>query len=361
MAAAYRMRLPRSDAAATRGDCMSKHLGRLAALAGLIAALWLVFRDNPGAVLELMRNAGAGLVLAALAHVLPMLANARDWQILIRRAQRPSFATMLHLVWIRESVNCMLPVLRVGGEVIAFRLLRRRGMRAATITASLVVDTQLTLISQLLFMTLGIGLLFMRAQSGAWRLAGDLALGLAVLTPLFVLFALVQHVNPFERLTRLLNRATSGQLTALIGKSAHIDQSIKLIWRQRSAVLRYLFIWQTLQCVGTAAELWIALHFLGANVSVIDALILETLIQALSSAAFFVPGSLGVQEGGFVLIGGVLGLDPATCLALAGARRIRDLLLYVPGLVAWQLAESPGKLPRHPASVLSTGPEASRH
>jgi uncharacterized membrane protein YbhN (UPF0104 family) len=56
-----------------------------------------------------------------------------------------------------------------------------------------------------------------------------------------------------------------------------------------------------------------------------------------------VPGGLGGQEGGFILLGGALGLDPATCLALAGARRIRDLLIFVPGLVAWQIAESSGK------------------
>jgi len=31
---------------------------------------------------------------------------------------------------------------------------------------------------------------------------------------------------------------------------------------------------------------------------------------------------------------------PATCLALAGARRIRVLLILVPGLFAWQIAES---------------------
>jgi hypothetical protein len=47
-----------------------------------------------------------------------------------------------------------------------------------------------------------------------------------------------------------------------------------------------------------------------------------------------------VQEGGFILVGGALGLDPSTCLALAAARRIRDLLVFVPGLIAWQFAES---------------------
>ena len=74
------------------GTGMMKHLGRVAALAGLIASLWLVWQDNPGAVLGALRAAGAGLLLAALAHVLPMLANACDWRSLIRGANRPVLA-----------------------------------------------------------------------------------------------------------------------------------------------------------------------------------------------------------------------------------------------------------------------------
>lgn len=219
-----------------------KHLGRLAALAGLVASLWLVLHDNPGSVLGLMRAAGAGLVLAGLVHVLPMLANARDWQTLIRGANRPSLAGMLQLVWVRESVNSMLPVARIGGEVVAFRLMRRRGLRGSTAAASLVGDMQLTLISQLMFTMVGIGFLFAHAESGTLRIAGDLAWGIVVLTPLLVLFSLVQHASPFERLTRMLNHATSGKLAALVGQSAQIDQAIKLIWRRRGVVLRYLFL-----------------------------------------------------------------------------------------------------------------------
>ncbi|MGH8782135.1 lysylphosphatidylglycerol synthase domain-containing protein [Paraburkholderia sp.] len=332
---------------------MTKHLGRIAALAGLVASLWLVLHDNPGAVLGLMRSAGAGLVLAGLVHVLPMLANARDWQTLIRGARRPDLIGMLRLVWIRESVNSMLPVARIGGEVVSFRLMRRHGLRGSTAAASLVVDMQLTLISQLMFTMGGIGFLFAHAASGTLRLAADLAWGIVALTPLLVLFALVQHASPFERLTRMLNHATSGKLATLVGQSAQIDQAIKLIWRRRGVVLRYLFFWQPVQCLATALEIWVALFFLGVHVSFVEAVVIESLIQAVSSAAFFVPGGLGVQEGGFILIGGALGLDPATCLALAGARRIRDLLIFVPGLFAWQFAESSDRMHTGLARVLS--------
>ncbi|QQC64601.1 flippase-like domain-containing protein [Paraburkholderia ginsengisoli] len=323
-----------------------KHLGRAAALLGLLLSLWLVWRDNPSAVFGALQAAGAGLVVAALAHVLPMIANACSWRSLIRGANRPGVVGMTHLVWVRESVNSMLPVARIGGEVVAFRMLKRWGVRPSTAVGSIVVDMQLTVISQLMFTMVGIGFLFMHAHSGTLRLAGQLAWGVVVLAPMLLLFALVQHANPFERITRALNRMTSGKLAELVGQSAQIDQSIKLIWRRRAAVLRYLFFWQTLQCLLTALEIWLALYFLGVRVTLVEALVIESLIQAISSAAFFVPGGLGVQEGGFILIGGALGLDPSTCLALAAARRIRDLLLFVPGLIAWQFAESPKRAAR---------------
>jgi putative membrane protein len=202
------------------------------------------------------------------------------------------------------------------------------------------VDMQLTVISQLIFTMVGIGFLFAHAHSGMLRVAGQLAWGVVVLTPLLILFALVQHASPFERMTRALNHITSGKLAALVGQSAQIDQAIKLIWRHRAVVLRYLFFWQPLQCFLTSLEIWLALYFLGARVSMVDAVVIESLIQAVSSAAFFVPGSLGVQEGGFILIGSAFGIDQSVCLALAGARRIRDLVIFVPGLVAWQFVES---------------------
>jgi putative membrane protein len=252
---------------------------------------------------------------------------------------------MLHLVWVRESVNSMLPVARIGGEVVSFRMLRRWGVRPSMAVGSIIVDMQLTVISQLLFTMVGIGFLFAHAHSDTLRLAGQLAWGVVVLTPLLVLFALVQHASPFERITRALNHMTSGKLAALVGQSAQIDQAIKLIWRRRGAVLRYLFFWQPLQCFFTSLEIWLALYFLGVQVTLVEAVVIESLIQAISSAAFFVPGGLGVQEGGFILIGGALGLDPSICLALAGARRIRDLVMFVPGLIAWQFAESSNRAP----------------
>jgi putative membrane protein len=284
-----------------------------------------------------------------------MLTNAWDWRTLIRAAQRPSLAAMVRLVWIRESINGLLPVARIGGEIVSFRMLVHAGVRPAPAAASLVVDMQLTLISQLVVALVATGYILDGASSGVAQFAGELAWGIAALAPILLMFALVQHTRPFERAARTLNRITSGKVYGLVGHSVRTDRSIMLIWRQRGTIARYLLIWQPLQCAGFALEIWIALRVLGSDATFAKALALEALIQVVSSVAFLVPGGLGVQEGGFVLIGGMLGVDAPTCLALAGARRLRDLLFYVPGLVFSQLPRA-----SHRAEIVNaTRPQAS--
>jgi glycosyltransferase 2 family protein len=322
------------------GGRAMRYVGRAAAAAGLLIALWLVSRDDPDAVLSLVRTAAAGLVVAALAHVLHMLANARAWQTLMLDPPVPRYRALLGMIWIRESINGLLPVVRIGGDLISFRLLLKRGFSTAMSAGSLIVDMQLTVISQLLFAAAGIAYLFANVQSDALRMVSHLAWGLLLIAPAFAIFALIQHANPFERMMRVLDRIASGKLAELVGKSADIDETIKRTWRRPALVLRYLLIWQPLQAIGTSLEIWLALYFFDTPVSFAEAFVIDSLVQVVASAAFFVPAALGVQEGGFLLIGGMLGLEPATCLALAGARRVRDLVIFVPGMLAWQIAES---------------------
>jgi glycosyltransferase 2 family protein len=341
------------------GGRAMRYLGRSAAAAGLLIALWLVSRDDPDAVMSLVRTAGVGLVVAALAHVLHMLANARAWQTLMLDPPVPRYRALFGLIWIRESINGLLPVVRIGGDLISFRLLLKSGFSAPMSAASLIVDMQLTVISQLLLAAAGIVYLFTHVKSDTLRVVGDLAWGLLLIAPGFAIFALIQHANPFERIMRVLDRMASGKLAELVGKSADIDATIKRIWRRRAIILRYLLIWQPLQAVGTSLEIWLALYFFDTPVSFARAFVIDSLVQVVASAAFFVPAALGVQEGGFLLIGGMLGLEPATCLALAGARRVRDLVIFVPGMLAWQIAESRIAGTRANASVSTSASHAA--
>jgi uncharacterized membrane protein YbhN (UPF0104 family) len=88
-----------------------------------------------------------------------------------------------------------------------------------------------------------------------------------------------------------------------------------------------------------AGETWVALWFMGHPVSVTDAIVIESMVYALRTAAFVVPWGAGVQEGGFIVAGALFGLSPQVALALSLLRRAREIITGVPNLIAWQCLE----------------------
>ena len=96
-----------------------KHIGVVLAIAGLALAVTLFAREDVGGIVALLIAAGPGLVLAALFHILPMIANALAWGRLLPAPQRPDAGVLAWATWIRESVNGLLPVARIGGEIVA--------------------------------------------------------------------------------------------------------------------------------------------------------------------------------------------------------------------------------------------------
>jgi hypothetical protein len=90
--------------------------------------------------------------------------------------------------------------------------------------------------------------------------------------------------------------------------------------------------------VGTG-EIYLILQLLKSPVNWSDALLLESLGQAIRGAAFAVPGALGVQEGGYMLLAPLVGLTAEAGLALSLAKRTRELLLGLPGLMYLHFSE----------------------
>ncbi len=88
-----------------------------------------------------------------------------------------------------------------------------------------------------------------------------------------------------------------------------------------------------------ALEAGISLWLMGHPISVSDALVLDSLVCALRSIIFFVPLAAGVQEGGFVLVGSLIGLPAGLALAVSLLKRARDVIKGVPAVLAWQLVE----------------------
>src|SRR5262249_59193014 len=134
-----------------------------------------------------------------------------------------------------------------------------------------------------------------------------------------------------NRIAHLLGFTGVGESLDLTRNVLDIYQRHRHVWL---ALLLHLGGWFM-----SAVQLWAAAQALDRPLSVGEALALQSIAYAARGAAFFVPGGFGVQEGTFVLVGAVLGVDPAIALALSLVLRARDILLGVPALMVWYTAE----------------------
>lgn len=298
---------------------------------GLFSALILYL--GVGDLLAALEQAGAGLLVVAAFHVVPIVGDALGWRSLIALRERPPLAFFVRARWIGESVNGLLPVMQIGGNVVKARLLGAAGMAGPRAGASVVVDVTTLMLAQLAFTLVGVGLL--AARIGGVRLVGVAAIGAVIMVALALGFVAAQRAGAFGRGARVIARLGSGIGGGLALDADALDGEVHDLHRERSRLLAS-WGWHLASWLAGAGEVWLALYFLGHPADVGTALLLESLGQAVRAAAFAVPGALGVQEGGFVVLGAALGIGAETCLALSIAKRAREILLGVPGLVAWQ-------------------------
>jgi putative membrane protein len=303
---------------------------------GLGLALFsvIVLQRGVREVSQALTVAGAGVLGVALFHVAPLVADALGWRRLLDGPTQPSVWTMVRARWIGEAINGLLPVLQLGGNVVKADLVARAGVPGAKAAASVVVDVTLVVTSQVCFTLLG--LVLFAAHLGGDRLWPTAAAGALVMSLALGGFYAIQRGGAFERLARAIEHLGRGQWTSLVASGSAIDRAIVELYGERRTILAS-WTWHLASWLVGVGEVWLALRCLGHPVGLADAALLESLGQAVRAAAFAIPGALGIQEGGFLALGGALGIPPTTALALSIVKRVREIVLGIPGLVVWQL------------------------
>lgn len=304
-------------------------------LLGLILFLVLIASQGVEAVLKTLSLAGWGLIGVALFHLLPLLLDALSIRVLLSApSQRGIYADAVLARWTGESANSLIPAGLIGGPVLMARQLAQRGVALPAAGAAVTVSTTLQAFAQIIFALLGLSILFARTQ-GTARHALSLSLIVAAIVLVLPLasFYLLQRRGLFAGLVRLTHRfAGRREWTALIHRAAEIDAAIERTYAKRSRIAASFALALVAWLVGTG-EVYLFVRLIGFSIGWADALLLESLGQAIRGAAFAIPAALGVQEGGYLLLGPLVGLPADAALALSLAKRAREILLGVPGLL----------------------------
>ena len=318
--------------------------------AGALLFIGVLASQGLPAVLSALAAAGWGLVLVALFHLLPLVLDAAAIRVLFIPGAAPvALRDSILTRWVGESANSFLPAGQLGGPVLMARHLAHRGMPMRDAAAAITVSTTLGTFAQIIFALCGVALLGAHAghiSEHALRMSALVASGFLAVQ--IGGFYLLQRRGFFSKLIRGATRfAGKRDWSQWVSRAEAIDLSIQEIYRRGGAVAASFLLSLVGWLVGTG-EVFLVLQLLGHPASWLDSLLLESLGQAIRGAAFAVPGALGVQEGGYLLLAPLAGLPPDAALALSLAKRAREILLGLPGLLYLHLAERAGAAATRP-------------
>jgi len=310
----------------------------VAASAGLALVIGLVAWYGHSALVQALAQGGPALLAIPLWFLAVIVLCALAWQWLLPPSHSLGWGTASHLTTIGFGVNWLLPVAMVGGEAVRAHLLVRRGHRGEQAVASVVADKTIQVATQALFAL--IGLILLAALGADGRLLTGLVAGTAALLVALAAFYVVQRHGGLQAGTRMLGRLLGSARGARLQVQGDAVETALQRTYDRRGRLTAAFALRLAARVVWAGEVVIALALLGHPVGLAAAVVIESLTQAARAAGFLIPGGLGAQEGGLLLIGIAVGVPAEICLALAVIKRGRELAIGLPGLLLWQIDET---------------------
>jgi putative membrane protein len=302
---------------------------------GLALAVALIVSNDAGAIFGLLLDTGWWLPVVVALHGTQIFASALGWAPLIDDPHCPGTPGLAAMRWIRGAANALLPVVQAAGELARAQLLARQGVARVRVIASIATDLGTEMASQILFSLLGLAVLLLIPHDGSgaatnWAIIGTI-LG-AGITAVFMaghrwgLFQLVERMLP--TLAVRVGWTSFGELGGLHDAVVRLYREPRRLWRSGT--------WHLASWLLGVLETWAAMQAVGVDGGLAEALVIESLGQAVRSAGFVVPGALGVQEGGYVLICALFGIPADQAIALVLVRRLREIVLGIPGIIAWR-------------------------
>lgn len=330
-----------------------KTLSVLLIAVGIAAMAALVLHFGAAAVGAALLAVGlSGFLAVTLIHAALISLMGLAWSVLLKGT--PPWVG----VWgrfIRDAGSEVLPLSQVGGYVLGTRALALAGVPATEGVATTIVDVTLEFLGLLAYTALGlVWLLHLQAGGFAPQM---IAFGLAGACALAVAFIFVQRRGT-RYIDRIAQHLGQGWADKTAAGAASLHQALDAIYRRRGGVwLSFALHFAT--WVASASEVWTALWFAGQPIPFGSAMVIESMVYAIRAPAFAVPNAVGVQEGAYVLLGGVFGLGPEMALALSFVKRARDLAIGLPVIAAWQAIEG-GRIWRRVAAKTATAPVAGQ-
>ena len=285
--------------------------------------------------LPLAQQVGWGFVVILAVFHVAFVADSLSWQLTMSSV--PLTTAWAYSVWkvrmVGEAYNAVLPAFGVGGEPIKAILLRRHhklGYR--DIAAGFILSKTMILGTLIPFVLVGLALAWLAEILGEDEIRAALG-GLSVIA----LIASAVLIGPRLRLSAragMAMRRLRIKLSArrLFHKVVRMERHLIDFYVTRKRRFLGAAAFAFLHWIICTVEVYCVFWFLGVPLSFGEVWIVEATTQFVRAATFFIPASLGAQEGAIILVCTALTGSPSTGVAVAVVRRLREILWILWGM-----------------------------
>lgn len=312
----------------------------------------LLLRMDTAAIGRQLSQAGWTLAPAFVLYVLNLMASVMGWRETVQpgpNRERPPFLPMLRAFWAGHAINGV--GIGGAGEVTKATILSRT-VRGEETIASLVIFAFINMTTIIVTTMIGAGICVIWLDLPG-RVIEAIFITATVFCGAMLLLRWVLRRGMAGRVVGAVARlpfVTIADLERVQEKAAIVDERIHSYRANRPASFRRVVAWSVLARLFRALEFAVLLYgFLpdeGPAFLILFALLTQTVMTLLSWSAAFIPGKVGVLEGGAALLFDLVGLGPELGMSVAILRRVRRLIGIAIGLVIAAVAEARGAIPR---------------
>ena len=306
---------------------------------GLLTLVLIVWHIGPGQIYDAAAQLGpVALLVLLIPSAIMYVVEAYGWKVTLGpSAKAIPFWRVLAIRTAGEVVNMTTPTAYVGGEPLKAYLLKKHHVPMVEGLASVIIAKTTMTIAEVLFILLGIAL-------GVWLLGGNDSSGHTVAAALVSVgllafgtaaFVFVQRQGIFTWLLGFLRKIglKIAYLEAREEKLRSLDQTILEFYRHNRPAFYASTGLFFLGWMAEALEVYVIVYYLGGPAMALSAISIGALSVFIKGGTFFIPGSLGAQDGGNVLLLQAFGYSDVTGIAFALLRRFRELVWIGIGLL----------------------------
>ena len=303
---------------------------------GLLALAGIIWHIGPDSIFNTAAQLGPfALGIILLPMIVVYLLEALGWHLTLGSyARQVGFGRLFAIRMAGETVNVTTPTAYVGGEPLKAYILKRYGIPMVEGLASVVTAKTTMTMAQVLFILLGLALGFWILGASEHYLAATVV-SVGLLTFGIALFFIMQRYGLAMGCLRILQlfRLRLKFLESRRLKLMELDQIIRNFYTRHRptfflALITFFMAWLT-----ETLEVYAILYYLGVEVDLLSSISIAALTVLIKGGTFFIPGSLGAQEGGYLLLLLGFGYTDVTGITFALVRRLREILWILFGLI----------------------------